>query len=449
MKEFFLRIITCMISIYAILSYEHEIDVYVVIHYIIIIISSYSLYSYSDKPYSLYKVYHIFTLFFFGIAPVLQYYDKIRFLNEPIISDEVLLQTSLIILILTISFNIFYFWFYSRSIGSSVEVKINNLSRLCINDKGFKKELNILFISVSFFCLFMLLWVNNFNFMRLVFRGGEYASLSRNYSGNKSITLLCNQFFRPLSLTLFIIYYMYNKKNRVVSVLLFFLFLITCFPTGLARNATAGFYLPLLLLFSPLFQKKNMFVSIMIGGILLIFPFLNNFRSFNANTKLSLGLDYDMFTELHFDAYKTFCRVINLDLITYGEQLLGVLFFFVPRSIWLQKPQSSGQLHADVLNLSFKNLAFTYYAEGYINFGYIGVLMFLFIIAYLSAKLDRIYWGFKKSKSFFNVIYVMILSMFLFILRGDLMNGYAYTFGTVITSILTYYILVRLMKFKY
>ncbi len=449
MRKNLFRVITFLISLYAVTSDQHEIDLYVFIHILIIGINTYSLFSYEKNPYSLHKVFHVFTLFFFGVAPVLQYYGNIRFLGEPSIPNEVKITVSFIILISTGLFNLIYMLSFKYSNLSGVKSKIQKMTVLNFNKVKFSGSTNLLFIGLSLLSLITMLYINDFNFVKLFFRGGDIVGNPINENtGNKTILLIANQFVRPICFISFIISATYNKENKTLNLFLFLIFFITCSPTSLARNATAAYYIPLLLLFIPIFQKKHVFTSAMIGGIMVIFPFLNNFRRFNLDTKLTLGLNYEMFTHFHFDAYMTFCRVVNLDLVTYGNQLLGVLFFFIPRSIWLDKPQSSGYFHAEVLNFKFKNIACTFLAEGYINFGYVGVFLFLFFIAWFSGRLDKIFWTYIKHKSYYNILYILFLGMFLFILRGDLMNGYSYTLGLLLSALFVYYLVVKKNSFK-
>lgn len=88
-----------------------------------------------------------------------------------------------------------------------------------------------------------------------------------------------------------------------------------------------------------------------------------------------------MFKEGHFDSYQSILSVLNSEIITYGNQLLGVLLFWVPRSIWSNKPIGSGAFMAEITNLDFSNISMNYFAEGYINFGVFG--MFLFLLVWL------------------------------------------------------------------
>ncbi|RXP45919.1 O-antigen polysaccharide polymerase Wzy [Lutibacter sp. HS1-25] len=442
----FLGLLTFILSMYVVISDVFEINGYVLIHIIIIAISSFSLFSYGNRSYSLYKIYHIFNLFFIGIAPVLQYTANSRFIGEPEIPYKYKMITSVVFLISTIVYNSLYFLVNSKFSIKYLENLNVKLSVFNMKGNRFSLLFKVLMIFISLICFYMIFMVNNFNILSMLFRGGIF---NDKVEVEKSLSLLIDKFFRPLSLVLFIISFMYNRKAWIVNSILFLLFLITAFPLGLGRNAAAGFYLPLLLLFVPIFKKRHFFVSTMIFGLLIVFPFLDTFRNIGENSEFKFGLNFEMFTQLHFDAYITLARVIYHDIITYGYQLLGVFLFFVPRSIWPLKPLSSGQFHANEIGLTFDNLACTYLAEGYINFGYFGVFIFIIFIAYTSAVLDKAYWSLKNKNSYFNVIYVLLLGMFLFVLRGDLMNSYAYTFGLIFTAILGYMLLLYISSIKF
>jgi hypothetical protein len=441
--SFVLALITFVISLLVITEDVKELNVYVTIHILIIGLSSFSLFNYENRPYSLYKIFHIFNLFFFGIAPVLQYLINVRFNDQHIIPYDFKILTSLIILFCNVLFNIIYS-IVNLKFSSNYLIKLHRrLNGINTSVVRFKSELNLFLIGLSALCFFMIFQLNNYNILSMLFRGGEYVEA---IEFEKSSMLLISKFFQPLALVLFIISLLYNRKAWGVNIVLFSFFFITDFPLALSRNAVAGFYLPLLLLFIPLFRKGHYFVSTMIFGLLIVFPFLDGFRSFSQDTNLGVGLNFDMFTQMHFDAYATFTRVICYDIFTAGNQLLGVIFFFIPRSIWASKPLSSGQFHAQVLGLDFQNLSFTYLAEGYINFGFLGVFIFLFFIAYWSALLDKTYWLNVNKNSYFNVIYILTLGMFLFILRGDLMNSYAYSCGLIFSAFLGYRVIIFFIK---
>ncbi len=442
---FILGLLTFGLSLYAILLDVKIYNWYIAVHLIIIGVSSFSLFAYDNRPFSLFKMYHIFNLFFIGIAPVLQYLEHSRFVGEPEIPYRYKLITSIVFLISTLIYNSLYYYVDNRFSIRYISFINRRFKTTNFVNNYFSIFTQITMFLLSVLCFYMIFMVNKFNLFSMLFRGGVFTD---KIEVAKSLSLLIDKFFRPLSLVLFVISCMYNRKSWVFNVVLFILFFVTAFPLGLGRNAAAGFYLPLLLLFVPIFKRKHFFAAMMIFGLLVVFPFLDSFRNFGNNTEVELGLNFEMFTDLHFDAYITLSRVIYHDIITYGYQLLGVFLFFVPRSIWPSKPLSSGQFHAQELGLTYDNLACTYLAEGYINFGYFGVLFFILFLGYFTAVIDKFYWIHESEKSYFNVLYMLVLGMFLFVLRGDLMNGYAYTFGLIFTSIFAYKLVVFVSKIK-
>jgi hypothetical protein len=435
----------CFFVLILILIPINVFNLYIFVHYLIILLSCISLFKYKEMPFSLFKVFHIFSLFFMGIAPILQYNENIRFVGESIISENIKLNVSILVLFCNVLFNFIYSILYKKQASKLFMYFYKRTSSIDLGKIRFSPTVNLVILVVAFYCFYMIFKVNNFNFFSLLLRGSEFNTFSE---GNKAIDLLTDKFFRPLSLVLFLISALNNKKNSFLNFLLFIIFLFTNFPSGISRNALAGFYLPIILLFLPIFRKKNYFVLSIMLGLLTVFPFMHSFR-YGRFQNSGFGFNFQMFTEMHFDAYMTLVRVVNYDLITYGNQLLGVIFFFVPRSIWINKPLSSGQFHAQQLRLDFENLSCTFLAEGYLNFGYLGVFLFLIFLAYFSSNLDSLYLKFKSKNTFYNVIYVYFIGMFLFILRGDLMNSYAYTFGLIFTSILAYKFLTFLSKTKY
>lgn len=440
-----LGLLTFVISLAVIYSERIYLSSFVMVHMCILLVNSFSLFFYKNRPYSLFKIFHLFSLFFLGIAPVLQFNNDIRFIGDPRIPYYIKLLASVIILITIVLFNLIYYSVNSKFSIGVFKIVINKLKGFQDVNFYFSKRIEIFMVILSILSFYVIFSINNFNVFNLLLRGGMF---TEKVEIQKSLVLLAEKFFRPLSLVIFVVSFSYNRKSRFTNGILFILFLFTAFPLGIARNSVAGFYLPLLLLFVPIFKKKHFFVTALIFGLLVVFPFLDGFRNFSDNSEVSLRVDFEMFKQVHFDAYITFPRVIYHDIVTNGNQLLGVFLFFIPRSIWPSKPLSSGQFHANEIGLIFDNLACSYWAEGYINFGYVGVFIFIMLLAYLSAVVDKMFWTYQNKNSFFNVIYTLLIGMFLFVLRGDLMNSYAYTFGMVFTAVSIYRLLIFMSKLK-
>ncbi|WP_425596314.1 hypothetical protein [Olleya namhaensis] len=148
-----------------------------------------------------------------------------------------------------------------------------------------------------------------------------------------------------------------------------------------------------------------------------------------------------MFTDLHFDSYQNSLNIIVNNIITYGEHLKGVLFFYIPNQFWPTKPSGSGSVLANNLNYDgFSNVAVSFFGEGFLNFGYIGILMFIVVLAKLNSYFDCRFWMQEKSESYFTIIYLLMIPFEFFILRGSLKAPFAnfcgYVFFTVIAYIL-------------
>ena len=137
---------------------------------------------------------------------------------------------------------------------------------------------------------------------------------------------------------LVIFIYDYNKKKRYLSynqklnslIQFIFLFILTVFfsfPFGLERSQVAILYIPLLIILTKLWEKPFMMQTTLLAAIFIIFPFLDKFRRFDGLKILVLRLIMLFLKQGHFDGYQNFVRVLELDLITSGRQLLELYYF--------------------------------------------------------------------------------------------------------------------------
>lgn len=405
------------------------------------IISIINIFSKRDQPFSLYKTFYLFSLFFFGIAPLLQFYKGITLWNsDPIKQNEYLIFNLLIIAILLLYQPVYYFFYhynlskrdkkYVLKPGVS-DKHIRFVSKLVVADEldRFKTSLLVFLSLLSFLLVFN---ANSNSILSMLFRGGEYKELA----GMSSTTyLIVFRVFQPLSMMALLYYILIKNKNKFVLIFLTILAIITCFPLGMARFSAAAMYIPLLLLIIPWLRKNNNFSISFILGLLMVFPFLDNFRYYKPGDTIRFGLNFDMFLEGHFDSYQNFAIIVFDNIVTWGRQLLGVFFFWTPRSVWPNKPIGSGHFLAEIKDLTFSNISCNFFAEGYINFGFIGVLIFLIILAFVTARLDKLHWTvsvFNKN-NYFNVIYYVLIGMLFFMLRGDLMSSFAFTIGFLVS----------------
>ena len=200
--------------------------------------------------------------------------------------------------------------------------------------------------------------------------GGELADLGGGNVG----ALLFDKVIRALPFACYILaaHYGVQKKVRIVLLLIMF---ITLFPVALSRNATAMYWLPMAFLLFNFIKRENVFVLSMLFGLLVIFPLLENFRHWNGG--FAIGLSFDFLNEMHFDVSQNFMIIMKNDIVTWGRQLLGAILFWLPRFLGETKPIGSGAFVAEQY-CGFTNISMPWFAEGFINFGYIGIAFFTF-----------------------------------------------------------------------
>jgi oligosaccharide repeat unit polymerase len=269
----------------------------------------------------------------------------------------------------------------------------------------------------------------------MLIRGGVEKT---TIESSQASSLIISRVFRPLSMMALLYYIFSNNRNIIILSFLLVITILTASPFGMARFQAAALYIPFIITTIPILRRKNIFSLFFIFGLLIVFPFLNNFRYVSEDTQIKLGLDLSTFTQGHYDSYYNFALILTENIISWGRQLLGVFFFWIPRNFWPNKPVGSGHFIADIVHLINPNASCNYFAEGYINFGFLGIFIFTLLLAYITARLDKVYWNtvqFQKN-NFSRVIYYVLLGMLFITLRGDLSVGFANTLSFLISIIL-------------
>ncbi|MGG1555803.1 oligosaccharide repeat unit polymerase [Paenibacillus ferrarius] len=256
---------------------------------------------------------------------------------------------------------------------------------------------------------------------------------------NKTLALLTDQFAKvPLFVCLIIGIWMWKKKklNRwysyITVVLLLLTNLILSNPISNARYWFGAVVLSLVVLIVP-WKKLGIgrWSYAYLSLFLVVFPYTDLFRyKLDASLEIQSATDI-MMQKGDYDAFQMILnssRYVDIVGILPGRQFLSTLFFWIPRSIWTSKPYSSGQEIGEAIGYKFTNLSCPLWAESYINFGYIGVIVVFILLGYVTAHLQNRYIASKmKSDITLSQILVPFLSAFqIFLLRGDLQNAFTY-----------------------
>lgn len=401
--------------------------IFLTISLLIFTVGLVNLFCYKDEPYSLHKVVNLFFVFFYSVAPIVQYHNKVRLWGGNVLFTEADYEnTSLVLLLILIFYNIIYSLLRALSIK-----KRSQKATPIFNNKPFKKSELLYFLLITVIVFIIQLYINQFNLLSLLFRGGEY---STSLKIDQSISLIIGTFVRPIPIIILSFIGVVGVREKSVKFLVWIisvLAILSVFPSSMPRFMVAAFYMPLLFIFCKrIMRKRNVFILMMVIGILIVFPFLNNFRNFSSESRVVLGLDYEMFSQGHFDAYSILLRVLKLDIITYGYQITGALLFFIPRQYWPTKPLGSGYTIAHLYNLDFDNISCPYFAEGYINWGWLGVVLFTIILSIFTVWADKKYWqGLSYTDSVNRIRYYLLIGLLFFMMRGDLLSTASFTVG--------------------
>ncbi|MDI9898528.1 oligosaccharide repeat unit polymerase [Rhodococcus sp. IEGM 1409] len=221
-----------------------------------------------------------------------------------------------------------------------------------------------------------------------------------------------------------------DRAILVVIVILAVTLLVTLNPISSPRYLFGTGALAVAALFGLFATAKRFrFVALSaVAALVLIFPALDAFRySSSAQLKTSSPLesltspDYDAFAQIN----NTLLFVQNHGT-TGGKQALGVLLFWVPRSIWPDKAFDTGILLAESRGYVVKNLSAPLWAELFINGGWIVLVVGMLCLGIVVGIQDRkIEIALRVSRA--PTVLSCILPFYLIILmRGSLLQAMSY-----------------------
>lgn len=147
-----------------------------------------------------------------------------------------------------------------------------------------------------------------------------------------------------------------------------------------------------LLAAAGLYRTASAFRAVAVSavlGMLVLFPVLDSFRGRVGAVQAVDPLG--ALKESDFDAFGQLLNTITYveaHDITWGNQFLGVLLFWVPRSIWPGKPIDTGILLAEDRGYWFTNISAPLPAELYINGGWVALVAGMLAIGFFLRRWD-------------------------------------------------------------
>lgn len=376
------------------------------------------------RPYSLEEVHWIFFVIFFVATPLQQYLSG-SWPWELVVSDPDVIYTNLLVTIWGAAFGM-------TSIGAQRAERPLVGAHFHLMLRPMARSLLAGLATVS-----TILFASSVGASGLLYRTEASVDLS-----SQPFSLLFPIVCRALvifSFTVCVVDALWRRQLDIQTAVTGVCVLIVCFPTALARFNVAAIYLGLgVVIFSTFKRNRGLFGILLILGFLVAYPVFNAFKyvgSGTADTDVIDSIRYSLtagYTSGNYDAYSmlmwTRSYVATVGTAS-GTQLLGALLFFVPRSLWPTKPIPSGQLVFEYYGRSFSDVSSPLPAEGYINFGVPGLLLFAMAYGLLCRRLDRAYWAFddtdrqpRWSRILLKTYYPFFLCLSFYMMRGALMT---------------------------
>ena len=425
--------------------------------FLFVIIIYHLYYEKDNSPFI--SAYIVFTFLFFIVAPIIQInsfgnIDNPKFVNFFPFKENIVYIGNMLIFTFNMVFIVSYILFKKKK-------------RKSINKIGSLKFLPLTIFSTLILSLIIFLLSYNFVLKDLATPSWmEYRESVVKLLAWKKVL-----FMVPLGGVILCFQYLKRSKkitnNSIIVFLSLLIFVLLLFwfknPFTEKRNALGPIYLCLVfLLFPKLFSTNVRSLSILFFIMVVLFPLSSilthsdaTFSQIISNPSILLieakynGLG-KTFNTLHYDAFANLNATISYvakNGISYGFQLLSAFLFFIPRSIWVGKPISTGQLIGeDLINnygFNFSNLSNPIVSEAYINFGLFGVFLFSLVFAYTFTKFLNWFKSdnlMKKIMAFYFAIHL------LFLMRGDFTNGFSYYVGTLFGVIFIIQIINFLIK---
>lgn len=220
-----------------------------------------------------------------------------------------------------------------------------------------------------------------------------------------------------------------RTPNVPVAVLTGVALLAVVNPVNSARYAVGTVYLALLAACAIYWsiRRYRIVATGALAALFLVFPLASTFRTtlsarvqFRNPLQSLTGGDFDSFSQINNAVF-----YVAVNGTTRGEQLLGVLFFWVPRSIWPDKAVDTGILLAQFRHYNFTNLSAPLWAEFFINGGWAAVLVGMVVVGYLARWGDDRLDGQIELVGAPGIIGCILPFYSLILLRGSLLQAVA------------------------
>ena len=232
---------------------------------------------------------------------------------------------------------------------------------------------------------------------------------------------------------------------QIMTAILLVITLALNNPISTARFKVGTIILSLFFLLPWRRWSASVAVGGLIVALLLVFPFADLFRS-SLDSTLSQRLSENPITReiAENGDYDAFQMIINSAAtvdstgVQLGRQISGALLFWVPRSMWPDKPVSTGQWVAERHGYEYTNLSAPLWAELFVDGGWVLLITGFVGYGYLVRALDQWHSASHNTGKIqvVSVIVPIYAGYQIFLLRGALMPSLAYLTPMILVAFL-------------
>lgn len=387
----------------------------------------------SDKHIlSMNKFFWYFQYIFMFLAPLCNYITQ-YFPWGYFIGDDDIMYSIFIVLL----WNITYLMFYKKM---KININMIRLKKYLLKPQKISLLSQVIIFSIAVISFISLVELVGFENM-------FYRSTNEVNIEDSVISFIVSRFLRSVIVIIamaFIALNMNKKlvlRNLVIGIVCTFS-LIVNFPASVSRYWMGALLGGLLFFWYCEHVNSRKIDYLIIINMVILFPLLSYFKFHNISDLLVEKEIYSGmiagFNTIDFDAFTLISRTVdyvNIHGLSFGEQLLNVIFFFVPRSIWVDKPLVTSIMVVSSQNQEFTNLSCPLAAEGYINFGLIGVVLFSMVYAVINRYIDDVYWDNSNGRylNIINILYPILCLNTLTINRGPLQPSFVPTVAIIMS----------------
>ena len=189
-------------------------------------------------------------------------------------------------------------------------------------------------------------------------------------------------------------------------------------PRYISITALMVFGMTLLLL-SPIRRNIRLVVGLLPILLAVVQPLTSLMRSGLEN--LSFASAMGLYSTIEFSSFEVFLNTVRIyeGSSSLSNYSLSAIFIFIPRSIWPGKAEGIGVEVAEQSGFTFLNTALPSFANFYVDYGFIGIIIGSLIVGALLRRFDlpRITaFSFTNRRQMYSIILFALIPIFA---RGD------------------------------